>query len=809
MIAQLCRMVRRHIVAGCPVLFCALTGHAAFERRDGEQMVAQFVRITTHPIPDLRESGIPEDVCAVIEAAMSREPQDRPTAAVLGEQLRRLQLDHGFTVDEMALRAESRAGSASGAPSAPEVSHGIPRIPSDGLQEGTGNLPLELTSFVDRRTELSAVANLLPGSRLVTVTGIGGVGKSRLALRVAHKVQHKFANGAWLIELGEVSDDALLPDVVAAAFGMRSHGGRSVLDTLVEALAPLSLLMVLDDCEHVIDSVAKLSESLLRVCPKLRILATSREAVGIGGETVYRIRPLGISDSTDRRTPAQHHAVTLFVERAAAAVPGFEASEGAERCIAEICARLDGLPLAIELAAARLRTMSVEQIESRLRDSYDLLAPAGRGAPKRQQTLRYCMGWSYDLCTPDERRLWAGLSVFAGGFELDAAEYVGAGDTTESQLLDTLAALVDKSILIRLEADGTVRFRMLETVLEFGREKAEDSGQYVSLLRRHRDWCERLVQEAGAQLIGPHQLEWFARLEWELPNLRKALEFSLSERDGGGLPIAAALSLFWLLRGRINEGRRWYERVLGHSTDGRIADRAKALYAAGAMAAMQGDLQTATGYVTELRALAEQAADPLVTALAGHLEVSTALSAGDADWSRAAARLADVVRSYEACGDLGIQLDARISLGWAYALQGDVSRAVACHEQTLGITEGVGETVYRSWALWGRVSPSGAAAMPTGLRACWKTACDCPNGWPIRSSSQAVWRRWPGSPPTGAKPNGLLSCWARRTRWDSSPDPLPRSSSAIWWSTATSAHGTADECSAGVPSTGLVRKVPR
>ncbi|MFE3054228.1 protein kinase [Nocardia sp. NPDC059239] len=682
-------------------LFCALTGHAAFERRSGEQVVAQFVRITTHPIPDLRESGIPGDVCEVIEAAMSRDPHDRPTAAVLGQQLRRIQLDHGLTVDEMALRAEPGSEPESAAPSVPVVPQGIPRIPSDGLHEGAGNLPLELTSFVDRRTELSEVANLLPGSHLVTVTGIGGVGKSRLALRVAHKVRRKFANGAWLIELGELSDAALLPDVVAAAFGMRSQGSRSVLDTLVEGLAPLDLLLVLDNCEHLIDAVAKLSESLLRACPNLRILATSREAVGIGGETVYPLRPLGIPDSISQRTLAQHHAVTLFMERAAAAVPGFEVTEGNERGIAQICTRLDGLPLAIELAAARLRTMSVEQIQTRLRDSYSLLTRGGRDAPKRQQTLRYCMGWSYDLCTLDERRLWAGLSVFAGGFELDAAEQVCAGDMTESQLLDTLAALVDKSILIRQETDGAVRFRMLETVQEFGREKAQDSGQFPSLLRRHRDWCERLVYEAYAELIGPRQLEWVARLERELPNIRKALEFSLSESDSGGLPIVAMLYLFWTLRGRVNEGRRWSERVLAHSPGGRTADRGKALAAAGAMAAMQGDLQAAAGQAAELRTLAEQTGDPLVTALVAHVEANVALVGGNAGRSHAAARLADVVRSHEVSGDLGIQLDARISLGWAYALQGDVSEAVACHEKTVSITEDAGETIYRSWALWG------------------------------------------------------------------------------------------------------------
>ncbi|WP_433567461.1 protein kinase domain-containing protein [Nocardia sp. CA-151230] len=681
-------------------LLGALTGRVGFERRRGEQPATQFVRITAPSNPDRCEIGISWDVRAVIESAMSRDPHDRPTAALLGEQLRRIQREHGFAVDEMAVRDESGSESESLVGSKPSGPQGVPRIRSDGLHEGTGNLPLELTSFVDRRIQLSEVGNLLPGSRLVTLTGIGGVGKSRLALRVAHKVQQKFANGAWLVELAELHDDALLPDVVAAVFGIRSQGVISVLDTLVEALAPYELLLVLDNCEHVVDAAAKLSEALLRACQNVRILATSREALGIGGETVYPLQPLGIPDSTNERALAHSHAVALFVERAAAAVPGFEMTEANQRAIAQICTRLDGLPLAIELAAARLRTMSVEQIQTRLTDRYALLTRGGRGTPKRQQTLWYCINWSYDLCTPDEKRLWACLSVFTGGFELDAVEQVCADDMTEAQVLDTLSALVDKSILVRQEADGAVRFRMLETVQEFGREKAEESGRYPDLHRRHRDWCERLVREADANFIGPHQLDWVARLERELPNLREALEFSLSESDEGGLGMVTNLYLFWGSRGRLHEGRRWYERVLGHSLDGRTTDRARALFAAGTIAGLNGDLQTANDRFTELRVLAEQTVEPLVGALVNHTEANQALARGNVGESDAVALLTDVVRSYEACGELGMQLDAQISLGWAYALGGDASRAVACHEKTLAMTAACGETIYRSWALF-------------------------------------------------------------------------------------------------------------
>ncbi|MGW4350979.1 protein kinase domain-containing protein [Nocardia sp. NPDC004582] len=679
-------------------LLCALTRRVASEHPD-DQQAAQLVRVATPANPDSCEVGIPWDVRAVIEVAMSRDPHDRPTAAALGEQLRRIQLERGFPVDDMAVRDEpgSEYESLTGAET--PAAQGVPRLHSDGLHDGTGNLPLELTSFVDRRTQLSEVVNLLAGSRLVTLTGIGGVGKSRLALRAAHKARQRFPNGAWLVELGELRDDALLPDAVAAVLGIRSQGVISVQDTLVEALAPYELLLVLDNCEHVIDAAAKLSEALLRACPTVRILATSREALGIGGETVYPLPPLGIPESSKERTLAHSHAVALFVERATAAVPGFEMTDANQLAIAQICARLDGLPLAIELAAARLRTMSVEQIRTRLGDRYALLSRGGRGIPKRQQTLRYSINWSYDLCTPDEKRLWACLSVFTGGFELDAVEQVCADQVPEFQILDTLSALVDKSILVRQEADGAVRFRMLETVQEFGREQAEEAGLYPDLHRRHRDWCERLVGHANVEMIGPRQLDWVARLERELPNLRKALEFSLSESDAGGLGMVTDLYLFWGLRGRLHEGCRWYGRALEHP-GGRDVDRARALFAAGTLVGLTGDLTTANQRFAELRALAERTSAPLVAAFVDHVDANAALARGDVGESDAVALLIDAIGRYEACGELGMQLDAQLSLGWAYALAGDTHGAVACHEKTLAMTATAGESIYRSWALF-------------------------------------------------------------------------------------------------------------
>ncbi|MGF6881370.1 putative ATPase/DNA-binding NarL/FixJ family response regulator [Nocardia sp. GAS34] len=668
-------------------LFCALTGHAAFERRSGEQVVAQFLRITRQPVPDLRKSGMPEGVRAVIEAAMSRDSRNRPTAAELGRQLQQVEHNHGFVVDEMALRGDAGANRVSAVMSMPVVESGI------------GNLPLELTSFVGRRIQVAEVKNLLAGSRLVTLTGMGGVGKTRLALRVAHKVKGDFADGVRLVELGGLRDTTLVVDVVAAALGLRNQSARPMLEVVAESLASRNLLLVLDNCEQVIDAVATLTESLLRTCPQLRILATSREALSVGGESVFAVPPLGIPDPTDK-SAARSDAVTLFAERAAAAVPGFDVTDDTKLTVARICARLDGLPLAIELAAARLRTMSPQQILSRLDDRYDLLTRGRRGAPMRQQTLRLCIGWSYDLCTPVEQLLWNQLSVFACGFEPDAAEQVCGTDLTESELFDALSALVDKSILIRDETDGAIRFRMLETVQEYGKEKAEASGKYLEYARRHRQWCERLATQAETEWVGPHQLPLVARLERELPNLRKALEFSLAESNDCTLRMTAALHMFWTLRGRLSEGRHWCERALGHTTGAPTTDRAKALHVAGVTAAMQGDLPVVTDTMTQLRTLAEQTAEPLVAALLAHAEGNMCLAGGNGDLARAGALLADAVDTYEASGNLKLQLDARISLGWAYAVHGDTERALADLDKGLAITESAGETMLRAWLSW-------------------------------------------------------------------------------------------------------------
>ncbi|MFC0446868.1 protein kinase domain-containing protein [Rhodococcus jostii] len=680
-------------------LFAAITGHAAFERRSGEQLMAQFLRITSEPIPNPREHGVPEDVSAVIERAMSAEPGARPSSVELGRQLRESQRHHGFPVDEMAMHPEPGAvqGETSGAGAGP-AEDGAWRRPSwaPAVSGRTGGLPLELTSFVDRRSELAEATNLLSTSRLVTLTGIGGVGKTRLALRAAAKVQRQFPDGVTLVELGELLDDSLLAGVVAAALGVRDQSARPSHEVLVEFLAPRELLLVLDNCEQVVVAAAKLAEILLRVCPRLRILATSREPLGIGGETALLIPPLPVPDPDNLpKGLPRNDAVTLFAERGVAAVPGFELTEDNKATIARICQRLDGLPLPIELAAARLRAMTPEQILRRLTDRYVLLTRGSRDAPSRQQTLRMCIDWSYDLCTPTEQRMWAQLSVFAGSFELEAAEQVC--DLTAEDILDTVTFLVDKSILTREESGSAVRFRMLETVRAYGREKAQKSGEYPELRRRHRDWVERLAVEAESEWIGSRQLALIARLGREQPNIREALEFCVSDSPEIGLRIAAALYPFWLSRGLFGEGRRWLDRIFARQPAEPTADRVKALYAGSVLAGVQGDIRVSDAVAEEAQTLAAQTTDPLVRAHIEHTVGYAALFAGRLPHART--HLEKAVQGFRDRNDV-FEVAAIVGLGMVHDLLNDTERAIECHERVLAITEAHGESVYRSYSLW-------------------------------------------------------------------------------------------------------------
>lgn len=665
-------------------LFCALTGHAAFERRSGEQVVAQFLRIATESAPDLCESGIPDDVSAVVEKAMARDPHDRPSAGALGEELQRVQARHGFPVVEMALQGEAGTDRPPQRESA-----------SVGSHRTLSNLPMELTSFVGRRTELAELKTLFTTSPLVTVAGIGGVGKTRLALRAAADAVGDFPDGVRLVELGELRDASLFVDVVAAGLGLRDQSARPLHEVLVEYLSSRKLLLVLDNCEQVVDAAAELAEALLRACPDLRILATSREALGIDGESVMRVAPLAFpGPGAELRERPEYDAVALFAERAAAAVPGFELTEDNEVTVSRLCARLDGLPLAIELAAARLRAMSPEQLLQRLGDRYTLLTRGSRRAPSRQQTLRWSIGWSYDLCTPAEQQLWGRLSVFAGSFELEAAENICGDDLAPEELLDLLSSLVDKSILIRSESNGAVRFRLLETLRDYGREQIKQTGDDPEMRRRHQDWYQRLVRDAAAEWFSSRQLDWNHRLECELPNLREALEFALSGPGEEGLKMVSALHPFWLSRGMLREGRRWLDRALSDNPREPTLERFKALYGATEFAELQGEPQVGAALAAEARALAEQIDDPRAHSMVAYNDGWVALMRNDFDRT-----CTSLEAAIDSDGDPVVKANALLLLGWTHELSGDPAKALEWHQKALALAESHGESVFRSYAL--------------------------------------------------------------------------------------------------------------
>jgi non-specific serine/threonine protein kinase len=673
-------------------LFCALTGHAAFERRSGEQVVAQFLRIATEAAPDLRDSGISDDVAAAVELAMSRDPEDRPSPLALGGRLQQIQSRQGFPVDEMATRTEG------------ELDRPVRQATASvGARRTLSNIPLELTSFIGRRAELAEVKDLLTTSRLVTLTGIGGVGKTRLALRAAADVAADFPDGVRLVELGELSDTSCLLDVVAAGLDLRDEPAKPLNDVLIDFLCARKLLLVLDNCEQVVDAAAKLAETLLRACPDLRILATSREALGVGGESVVRLSPLAFPEAEPEPTLGGlpgFDAVALFAERAAAALPGFQLTDDNKATVAQICARLDGLPLAIELAAARLRAMSPEQLLKRLADRYTVLTRGRRGAPTRQQTLGWSVGWSYDLCTPAEQQLWVRLSVFAGSFELEAAEDICGGELEPEDVDDLLTALVDKSILIRTEQQGVVRFRLLETLRDYGREKIKETAEYPELRRRHLDWYRRLARDAADEWFSARQIVWIKRLDQEMPNLREAVEFSLTNSPEAAAGMAAHLSPFWISHGLVGEGRRWLDQALARTPPEPTYERVEAIYYASVLASLQGDVQEAAARARDAQEVAEQLAgqlaDPAAHALVAIADGFAAMLGGDPD--RACRRLDEAV---DACGDLTIRASAQLLLARAHEMRGDAAEALAWNQKVHTLAESHGESVYRTWALLG------------------------------------------------------------------------------------------------------------
>jgi len=499
-----------------------------------------------------------------------------------------------------------------------------PAVPGGELvPQRLTNLPRQLTSFVGRLTEMDRVKTALAGSALVTLTGAGGVGKTRLALQAAADMLPEFAHGAWLVDLAPLTDPSGVPHAVAAALQLREQAGRPLFDVLVDYLRPKQLLLVLDNCEHLLAAAAALTEHLLRECPGLRILTTSREGLGISGEALQAIPPLVVPAPHASPAPdalATYDAVRLFVDRAAAVLPGFALSARNAVAVVEICRRLDGIPLAIELAAARAHAMAMDEIATRLADRFRFLTGGSRTALPRHQTLRGVLDWSHQLLSDSERVLFRRLAVFAGGFTLPALEQVGAGgEVAERDVAGLLARLVERSLVVFDPTAGEPRYRLLETIRQYAQGKLLDSDEADTVRTAHMAYYLTLAEQAEAFLRGPAQMAWLARLGIEHDNLRSALTWSVAQagREDAGLRLAQALQWFWFLRGPVDEGRRWLERALSSPIEA-AATRARALAGLGMLAWRADDFAQAQAALEESLALSRDLKDDMTMAFALH-----------------------------------------------------------------------------------------------------------------------------------------------------------------------------------------------
>ena len=476
--------------------------------------------------------------------------------------------------------------------------------PLRSLDATPNNLPTQTTTFVGREPEIARALGLLGAGRLLTLTGSGGTGKTRLALQVTASALEHFSAGAWLVELAPVTDPADVAAAVAAALHVSERAGHDRLATISGSLRSQELLLVLDNCEHLIESCAQLADALLRSCPRLKIIATSREGLSVPGETLMPVPSLRLPEP-GRIPPLaelrEYEAVRLFVDRASAFQPGFELTGENAEDIVRICRRLDGIPLALELAAARVRALSLSQVAQRLDDRFRLLTGGGRTVVARQQTLRALIDWSYDLLRPAERTLLARLAVFARGWTLEAAEAVGAGDGLErDDILDLLAHLVDKSLVVKQERAGSARYALLETIREYARDKLVESGEAPIIRKRHFDHFFRLLMEAAAHDPGGTEGR---RLAGDYENLLAALEWVEAEpgNEEHRLHFAGLMLDVAIYRGRGGgELRQILTRALERSDPtARTPGRARALQTAAGLAAMQYDSPAALVLATE------------------------------------------------------------------------------------------------------------------------------------------------------------------------------------------------------------------
>lgn len=549
-----------------------------------------------------------------------------------------------------------------------------------------GNLRLSLSPFIGREKELEEVRQLLAMERLVTIMGAGGLGKTRLAEQVASVSRDSFPDGAWMVGLADVGSQGLVAQTIAATLGA-DVSAEKVEVALANFLATKKLLLVIDNCEHLVEECADLISSILSVCPGVHVLATSRSPLGIEGEVHWRIPTMSYpTESTGPQDLFGYESVQLFIDRARRVKPGFKITTKVASEIASICAHLEGMPLAVELAAARVKMMTPGEISERLKDRDDLLSTTKRSSP-RLSSIRAAIDWSYEMLGKDEAAAFAWLSVFSGGFTVDAAK---ALSPDPSQVLTHLQLLNDQSLISGEESDGVTRYRMLETIRAYASERLRESGSAAEARSRHLEWFCALAERLEEELGGPIQHEVLDALETEHDNLRAALAHSLDVGSVVGLRLAASLWRFWEVRGHLAEGRRWVESLLKASSDATPHLRARALRAAGGLALRQGDLPAASRLLSQGEDLARAADDmPLV----GAIVTSRAVAAGSqGNFSEERRLYEEALSIWRQLGHKRGQAVVLGNLGTLSYEQGDFEGAGRYFEESLTLRRELGDT---------------------------------------------------------------------------------------------------------------------
>jgi len=573
-----------------------------------------------------------------------------------------------------------------------------PRLRSDfpplrSMASTPNNLTEQLNSFVGRDREMEQVRQLLANSRLLTLLGMGGLGKSRLSMQVAAIVLDDHPDGVWFVELAALSDPQLVPQAAASVLGVREEPGTPVVEALVRFVRDKKLLIVLDNCEHVVQACADLAKRLLQVGPQVRVLASSRDALRIAGEAVFQVAPLAAPSQGEQTVEAllANDAVRLFVDRATAVQPAFRLTAKAAAAVAEICRRLDGIPLALELAAARTRAIPIETIAERLNERFKLLTTRDRTVLPRQQTLRALIDWSYDLLPPDEQRLFQRLSVFAGGWTLEAAEAVVAGAPIESgEVMDLLANLVEKS-LVTLDVDSG-RYRMLDTVRHYAAERLAERDDEATTRTRHLAWCLALSERARAGLAGPEQGRWIAELDRERENLLGAHRWC-DRAEGGvekGLQLVFLLKLYWYHLGLLTLGHRVTAEALARTrADDRSLARCRGLADVGQFCTFMGRYAEARGYLEESLALARELGDQ--NRIAAALQTLGRACLGEGDMANASRYSAESITVARAVGNPRQLASALNSHAQLLRLQGDLPGAESLYTEVVQILQGLGD----------------------------------------------------------------------------------------------------------------------